>query len=255
MVRDAFWYEPLSNRFRAKFHYVRLANNLHEHAKKDLQKCDILLVQDIQDWKDYPLHSFIPSRVEIIKFPCLRFASLWPFDAFNGLPDRKAEAQEAPNLNFLYFDGLLGRLRKEVPDKNKRFEVYRSLALDRVPDCLRLHRLEVDRLTKMDNQFNCMIGQFILESFRDQQIFYTTNHPNVDLFILLMQQIMKTLRISQVFPRVKSLDELKRKQVPPHPLVAKALGVRWAHEKTKYCFRSEWITWETYVRRYIDFYG
>jgi hypothetical protein len=107
----------------------------------------------------------------------------------------------------------------------------------------------------MDEQFHSRIGQFILESFREQQIFYTTNHPNIDVFILLMQQIMNTIGIKQAFPRVKSLDELKRKQVPPHPIVARALGVRWAHEKKKYCFRGEWITWETYVRRYIDFYG
>src|SRR5262249_15598732 len=163
----------------------------------------IVLVQDIQDWEDYPLRPFVPSRVEIIKFPCLRFASLWPFDGYNGLPDRKAEAQEAPNLNFLYFDGLLGRLRKEIPDKNQRFEVYRTLALDRVPNFLRLHELETDRLTKMDKQFHGTIGQFILESFRDHQIFYTTNHPNIDVFVLLMQQVMKTIGVKQAFPRVK----------------------------------------------------
>ena len=40
-----------------------------------------------------------------------------------------------------------------------------------------------------------------------------------------------------------------------HPKVAQALGVKWAGENTKYLYGGERITWETYVRRYIDHYG
>ena len=37
--------------------------------------------------------------------------------------------------------------------------------------------------------------------------------------------------------------------------LAKALGVKWAGEATKYLYGGERITWETYVRRYIEHYG
>jgi len=37
--------------------------------------------------------------------------------------------REAPNLTFPYLDGLLGRLRQEIPDKNARFDAYRALGL------------------------------------------------------------------------------------------------------------------------------
>ena len=43
--------------------------------------------------------------------------------------------------------------------------------------------------------------------------------------------------------------------MPVHPKVAKALGVKWASESTKYLYGGEQITWETYVRRYIEHYG
>ena len=43
--------------------------------------------------------------------------------------------------------------------------------------------------------------------------------------------------------------------MPVHPKVAQALGVTWARENTKYLYGGEQITWETYVRRYIDHYG
>jgi hypothetical protein len=48
---------------------------------------------------------------------------------------------------------------------------------------------------------------------------------------------------------------LRRLQVPVHPKVAQALGVTWATESTKYLYSGEQITWETYVRRYIEHYG
>ena len=36
---------------------------------------------------------------------------------------------------------------------------------------------------------------------------------------------------------------------------AEALGVKWADANTKYSYCGEQITWETYVRRYIEHYG
>jgi hypothetical protein len=72
---------------------------------------------------------------------------------------------------------------------------------------------------------------------------------------MLMQHLLKYLGIPSVCRSITSLDHLRRLQVPVHPKVAKALGVKWASESTKYLYGGERITWETYVRRYIDHYG
>ena len=70
-----------------------------------------------------------------------------------------------------------------------------------------------------------------------------------------MQYLVRKLGIDQVYRPDATLDHLNRLQVPVHPKVAQALGVIWARENTRYHYGGEQITWETYVRRYIEHYG
>ena len=245
----------LNARLDVRYHFVGLQKNLHDHGKRELEKSHVLLVQDINDWQTYPLRSYIRSDLPIFKFPLLRFASLWPFDFYNGPGDKEAYEREWPNLTFLYLDGLLARLRKEIPEPEQRLLAYRSLEINGIINYVRMHDFEKRRLIAMDRQFGFGIGQFILENFQRKQLFYTTNHPNARVFGMLMEYVLKCLGIYQMYSSDPGLDHLRRLQVPVHPKVAKALGVRWADEKTKYVYSGEKITWESYTRRYIDHYG
>src|SRR6516162_3624045 len=242
-------------RLDAKYHFVNLQQHLRELGKSDLKSCDILFVQDIRDWENYPLRSEIPEELPIVKFPLLHFASLWPFDHYNGPSDHEAYERESPNLTFLYLDGLLARLRKEIPDREQRLLAYRSLSIAGVVNYVRLHDFEKRRLTAMDKQFGFDIGQYILDNFQRKRLFYTTNHPNGQILAMLLGYLLRHLGIDATYRPITSLDHLSRLQVPVHPQVANALGVKWAGEATKYLYGGERITWETYVRRYIEHYG
>jgi hypothetical protein len=243
------------DRLDVKYHFVALQQNLHEAGRAEVESSDVLLVQDIRDWENYPLRPYIRDGVRIIKFPLLHFASLWPFDHYNGPGDKEAYEREWPNLTFLYHDGLLARLRKEIPDRDERLLAYRSLSVDGIINFARLHDFEKRRLTAMDKQFECEIGQFILDHFQRRRLFYTTNHPNGQIIGMLMQYLLRQLGIGRGFRPNSTLDHLRRLQVPVHPKVAETLGVTWAKENTKYLYGGEQITWETYIRRYIDHYG
>ncbi len=243
------------DRLHVKYHFVALQQNLHEVGKAELESSDVLLVQDIRDWENYPLRPYIPDGARIIKFPLLHFASLWPFDHYNGPGDKEAYEREWPNLTFLYHDGLLARLRKEIPDREQRLLAYRTLSVDGLINFARLHDFEKRRLTAMDKQFGCQIGQFILDNFQRRRLFYTTNHPNGQIIGMLMQYMLRQLGMDRGYRPNSTLDHLRRLQVPVHPKVAEALGVKWAGANTKYLYCGEQITWETYVRRYIEHYG
>jgi hypothetical protein len=244
-----------SDRLDVKYHFVALQQNLHKQGRSEVESSDILLVQDIKDWENYPLRPHIRDDVRIVKFPLLHFASLWPFDHYNGPGDKEAYEREWPNLTFLYHDGLLARLRKEVPDREERLLAYRTLSVDGIINFARLHDFEKRRLTAMDKQFGCEIGQFILDNFQRRRLFYTTNHPNGQIIGMLMRYLLRQAGMDQGFRPNSSLDHLRRLQVPVHPKVAEALGVKWADASTKYLYCGEQITWETYVRRYIEHYG
>jgi len=243
------------DRLDVKYHFVALQQNLHEAGKAEVESSDVLLVQDIRDWENYPLRPYIRDGVRIIKFPLLHFASLWPFDHYNGPGDKEAYEREWPNLTFLYHDGLLARLRKEIPEREERLLAYRTLSVDGIINFARLHDFEKRRLTAMDKQFECEIGQFILDNFQRRRLFYTTNHPNGQIIGMLMQYLLRQLGIGRGFRPNSTLDHLRRLQVPVHPKVAETLGVTWAKENTKYLYGGEQITWETYIRRYIEHYG
>jgi hypothetical protein len=248
--------EALDRRFEAKYHFVQIPPNLHEFAIRDLEQCDIVLAQDIRLWDEFPLRDAVRPGAEIIKVPLVRFASPWPFDGWNGPSDRAAIAREAPNLAFPYLDGLLGRLRTDIPDREARFRAYRTLAVPRLVNYRRLHRLEEQRLLAMDRQYETAIGAYILDHFRRRRLFHTTVRPNWQVFGLLLQCVADRVGAGARVRLPQSADALLRNpQVPVHPKVASDLGIRWADDETRYCDRGGEVTWETYIRRYIEHYG
>jgi hypothetical protein len=252
--------EPLNKRFDVKYHFVQLQKNLHEFAIRDLETCDVLLIQDIRLWDEFPLQGCVRPGAESHRFPLVRFASLWPFDSWNGPGDRAAHDQEAPNLTFPYLDGLLGRLRKEIPDREARFDAYHALDLPvQLPGVInyrRLHQVEVHRLAAMDKKFDFAIGSFIVENFQNRRLFHTTVRPNWEVFNLMMQFVAKLVGAGEPVALTESVDaSLRNPQVPVHPKVARDLGVKWANERTRYLNRGRQVTWEAYIRSYIEHYG
>jgi hypothetical protein len=233
-----------------------LQQNQRDFVARDLEQCDILLVQDVRDWDSFPLRDCVSGAAEVIKFPLVRFASLWPFDGWNGPNDRAAHDQEAPNLTFSYLDGLLGRLRKEIPDKAARFDAYRMLEGAGIVNYRRLHQLEERRLAAMDKQFGIAIGDFMLTNFQKRRLFHTTVRPNWQVFNLLLQYVARSVSVTEPVSLTEKVDVMLREpQVPVHPRVAKDLGVRWADERTRYVMHGRELTWQSYIRSYIEHYG
>ena len=108
----------------------------------------------------------------------------------------------------------------------------------------------------MDRKFGFAIGAFILENFRTRRIFHTTVRPNWQVFSLLMQSVAKSVGVTAPIALDESYDtSLRNPQIPVHPKVARDLGVRWADEGTRYLNRGLDVTWESYIRSYIEHYG
>ncbi len=246
---------PLRSRFKVKYHFVGVQEYLHQRSIQELREASLLLIQDIKEWQAYPLKEFVPDDIEIIRFPLLYLASLWPFDQHSWVNDPEAHEREWPNLTFAHLDGLLGRLRHQIPDPEARFAVYRDLNIEGIVNYVRLHDFERRRLLAMDERFGGGIGKYVLDNFQTRQLFYTMAHPNGDLLSKLMQRLMELLGIDEPLPFGADLDYLKQEQVPIHPKVARALGITWANEKTLYAYEGRPITWEAYIRSYIAHYG
>ena len=248
--------ELLNTRFDVRYHFVQLQKNLHEFAIRDLESCDILMIQDIRLWDEFPLRDCVRPGADQVRFPLVRFASLWPFDSWNGPGDKQAYDREAPNLTFPYLDGLLGRLRGEIPDPEARFQAYRTLDVPGLINYRRLHEMEVRRLAGMDKKFDFAIGDFILENFKQKRVFHTTVRPTWEVFSRLMQFVARQVGVIEPVALGSGVDaSLRNPQVPIHPRIARDLGVRWVDEATRYLNRGVEVTWEAYIRLYIEHYG
>lgn len=242
-------------KYRTVYHFAKLEPNLLDYARRDLNEADLLLVQDIRDFELYPLRAEIPTKLQVVSFPCLWLASPWPFDGYNGPTDSLARELEGVNLAFPYLDGLLARLRREIPDPDQRLNAYLNLDVGGLIDFARLHRFEERRLLAMDRQYETDIGGFILDRFRKARIWHTTNHPGGELLAMLLALIGERAGLGAVRAPVDDLDKLGNLQVPVHPKVARALDIAWAGEDTLYSVRGSSLTFEQYVRRYIAHYG
>ncbi len=255
LARSLETHGGFARRFQIRHQPLEPQQNQLEQGRLDLEACDVLLIQDIKEWEQYPLRDHVPPRAQVLRYPCLRFASLWPFDAFNGPDDKLAVAKDHPNYEFTYFDGLLARLRREIPDHEQRFHAYRDLAIDGVLNPVRLHAFEEKRLLAMDRKFDTGIGAFILANFRKRQIFHTTAHPNGQILNMLLAYLERELETRCTYWSAQRLDKLRNLQIPVHPLVAERLGVTWANASTRYQYRGGTVSWEEYFRRYIAYYG
>jgi Polysaccharide biosynthesis enzyme WcbI len=248
--------EPFGDRFNSVYHYIVTPDHELEKYKRDINRADVILYQDIDKWENYRLKEEIRGTAQIIPFPCLRFASPWPFDGYNGPGDPEAVRQNWPHVKFPYVDGMLARLRREYRDPDARFDAYRALDFNLTINPARMHEFEQRRLLKMDERFKCTIGGFILENFQRRRIFHTTNHPNGELTAMLLRMLSERLGLNSVRRSGRQLDKyFNHTEVPVHPAIGKILGIAWAEEQARYAFAGEQITWETYVRRYISHFG
>jgi len=253
LLHKAFREMAPASDFKTFYHFFDVPEAARQSASADLAACDDLLMQDIQDLEVFPLRPAIPAGTRIVRFPVLRFASPWPYDDFNGMRDTIARAQDDPERHTTtYYDGVLGRLRRLVLQPQARFEAYK--ALDMV-DPVRVHDFEARRLEALDERFGCAIGRHILDGFRRARLFHTVNRPRGALLAMLLEHILKELHLDLSVPPAEALDELRSIQVPVHPLVARKLSIEWADETTLYACEGTNMTWEGFVRFYIERYG
>jgi hypothetical protein len=256
LLQRAFSRIAPGGQFRSFYHFTELTEAERPQAKAELDACDILLIQDIKNFDDYPLRDQIPAKTRQIRFPFLWFAAPWPYDDFNGLRDTHARSQDDPSLHtVIYYDGALGRLRKLVPDPQARLEAYRVLDVPGLVSPQRVLDFEARRLEAQDQRFGIGIGRFILENFRTKPLFHTVNRPCGPLLAMLLTHLLSELQIALPLPPLPELDELAAIQAPIHPKVAEALGMGWVKPDRLYQVDGERRDWEAHARAYIARYS
>ncbi|PXA96506.1 hypothetical protein DMC18_01235 [Caulobacter sp. D5] len=246
----------VTERFSLAYHFVRSAPEDVDRQRQEAQEADVLLAQDIGDWSYYAFRDDYRPDTQIVRFPFLYLASLWPFDSHQNPPDTKAQAefgQHSP-WDFPFQDSLLGRLRAEEPDPERRFETYRELTVDGLPNLVRYHEAETARLRLMDRKSDYGLGQYVIDNFRQKSLFHTITHPTAHLLMTVAARILAPVGLELDIDAPVS-DRLSVFQPPLHPLVADKLNLEWVTPEQTYSFYGRPVDFDTYVRKYIEVYG
>jgi hypothetical protein len=182
---------------------------------------------------------------DIVLYPDIVLRSLWPFDAMSGYADDAVV--DTPTAVLRHPDGVLARLRTVEPDKDKRFALYRDLAFEEARTVARIAAAQEKFFTLIDEDTGAGLGAFLQAGFKD---------PSGAVFQMLATFVWKRLDMAGRPPVFSGMDGWKMWSVPVHPGVARLQGVGWATERTRYSYTTMGeVTWEQWVRAYIDMLG
>lgn len=236
-------------------HELWAKGDVLERNLAEFDECDVLLQQDVRNWRTHPRAGSLPATTRVVRFPFCYIAALWPFDGHQNGNDPGWRFGEG-ELKFGFTDNLLGRLRAETPDPVARAARYRALDVPDPVDIARYAAFEEARLLREDQRLGFTLGRFIADTYRSQRLFHAITHPSRALLVRMTEEVLARLEVDAGPIDALVLDYLGYFQVPLHPQVIAALGITWADEQTTYNFNNaEKLTFDEYVARYIRVYG
>ena len=229
----------------------------------DFADAEMLLLQDVRNWRHHPLRNALPAGLRVVRFPFIYVAALWPFDAFIA-GDDAAMAGEMAALGragaspvpFGFQDAVLGRLRAEIADPEERLRRYRALEFENPPDLIRYAEFEAARLLDGDRRTGMSIGRFVIDRYRNQRLFHAIVHPAAELIEQLASEILPRMGIKVARADVPcfSNDYMRAYQVPLHPEVIRSLGLTWVTPDSRYAQpNGNTLTFDEYYGRYVRY--
>lgn len=245
----------VTRRWTVVHHELWASGAALEQALAHFDDCDVLVRQDLRNWRTHPRRDLLPPHTRIVDFPFCYIAALWPFDGHQNGNDPGWRFGEG-DLKFAFTDRLLGRLRETTPDPETRFARYRDLNAPDLPDIARYAEFEEARLLREDRRIGSTLGRFIVDHYRTTRLFHTITHPTPLLIRRLADEVLAKLGLAPLPEGRDVPDYLGYFQVPLHPEVIRALALTWTTPGADYKFSpAERLTFEQYIRRYIRVYG
>ncbi|MGR3716044.1 MAG: WcbI family polysaccharide biosynthesis putative acetyltransferase [Thermohalobaculum sp.] len=191
---------------------------------------------------------------DIVSFPDLTLRGLWPFDQHNGFTDQHMTGNREWALR--HHDGALAALRETEPDKRRRFDAYRDLAFPeagRIPAAIETQDRLLDAL---DAAGDSQLARFIKQHYRETPLFFDSVHPGGQVCRELAAHCARKIGAGEVSLAAPALEETRKWSLPVHPMVARAAGLAWATEATRYPYGFIGrVTWAEWAMKYIEMLG
>lgn len=198
------------------------------------RRCVLLWEQ--HDRQTFPQRDLLPKGCLTIRFPAVDLNLLWPFNCVN--PHNAPEPPVFPYGRYAYGDRVIANSVDRGMNADDILEYYLNGWEDYKIDLNRLLQLEEARIRARDARCDVKIGEFVLNRFRKERLFWTVNHPTPPLLNALAERLLQAS--DPVQPALQDADvaatlsshfrpegPLGVVSVPIHPKVAEHLELEW----------------------------
>jgi len=206
------------------------------------------------------LRAALPAGCPVVTFPTFLMGSLWPFEC----PEPRVRAEPGFAWGRFPIGDIVGLQVAHLGLKgDAAVDAYLELSETLMPDLAA--RLDWDRalIERGDSACDVTIGDYVLERFRHEHIFWTSGHlapaPLAELAKRIDARARQTIGGTADHARrcidaaASRLDGMGGWQLPIHPSVATALGLAFHRADARYRWYDQLWTFREYTARYIEY--
>ncbi len=191
---------------------------------------------DQHDWSGtYPHEDLLSPDCLRISFPSIDWHLLWPLECGNIF--NEAPTPQWPWGRFPYGDRIVVEGIERGESAHEIRGHYPESSKAKLPPLDRYAELEFARLRARDAKCDVKMAEFVIENFREQNLFWCTNHPTLPALHVLCHRLIAAVAERSAVPLRESIDDVISKldpegplgniHVPVHPAVADHFQLQW----------------------------
>ncbi len=231
--------------FAREYTIIKYTNYLQEHVDESaLQRCQLFLYQHLgEQWGELATEQLLqklPVQAQKIHIPNMFFNGYWPlwtnetFMAYGDmlLEDLCQRGLSAAEILHIYMKGNLVA--------NYNLEALRQLSL-----CKERAKEEHTAIKTLD---------FIAKHWRQEQLFYTVNHPAPKLSLYVAENVLQLLHMGSIPHEVQDalINHEEEFIQPIHPHVGQLYNLPFADAERLYPVYGQYMNFHTYASAYIQ---
>jgi hypothetical protein len=217
---------------------------------------------DQYDKAPFPRHDLLPADCLKITYPSIDLNLLWPLFCVNIFND--APTPEFLWGHFPYGDRVVVDCVKRGLSAAQARAYYAQSSHTHLPKLERFEKLEYARLRARDARCDVKLAEYVIETFRKQNLFWAVNHPSMPALAELCHRLIDAagdrapvLAGAEIDATIATLHPegpLGFIHVPVHPAIADHLGLAWYPRDggPYYGLRDNRVSYDDYFAQMID---
>lgn len=232
--------------FAQRFTIQKYTNYLREPIPPELfDRCALFLYQNLDPhWGELAsanLLARLAPSTHVLRIPNMFFNGYWPLWTNKTTTDYGdmllehlvAQGLQAPQILHLYLKGRV----------NAMFDLDALLAASQAREAAKEHDIPIPTLP------------LVRELWREEQLFYTINHPGPRLLLHVANSVLQLLGFPQLDASVEKTLYARHEpfELPIHPQVGAHFGFAFAPAERRYQVYGQRMTHAQYAAAYVGF--